>query len=242
MQRLGPLSLASVQSLRNEPASSFGGQGRNNLVERLRCLLDLRDAIDLSGTAVDVLEQIFSPDRWIDYEGDGADLARADLERLRVESLRLVDEDPNLAFVARRLRYRIATREPMGEETPEGTAVKIVTLWGAKGLTADHVFVVGLADEALPGKHQPDETGLTFAEHLDEQRRLLYVSLTRAKQTMIISRATRIRRGLVSASGLRHDGLGGYWLDLHASQFFNDLPDNALPDSIPGADWPGLTL
>ena len=46
------------------------------------------------------------------------------------------------------LRYRIATREPMGQGGVEG--IRIVTLWGAKGLTADFVYIIGLVDEALP--------------------------------------------------------------------------------------------
>ena len=80
-----------------------------------------------------------------------------------------------LRRVARVLRYQIATREPF---VAEGTAdVQVATLWGAKGVTADHVYVIGLCGEALPGERRPEYPG-TELEYFEEQRRLFYVSLT----------------------------------------------------------------
>lgn len=52
-----------------------------------------------------------------------------------------------LREVARRLRYQIATREPF---VPDQTAdLQVATLWGAKGVTAEHVYVLGLCDEVF---------------------------------------------------------------------------------------------
>lgn len=61
--------------------------------------------------------------------------------------------------------------------------VTFTTMHGAKGLTADTVFVLQAEDEVIPG----DATGA----YLDEARRLLYVSLTRARKKLVIGACTR---------------------------------------------------
>jgi len=61
--------------------------------------------------------------------------------------------------------------------------VTITTMHGAKGLSADIVFVLQAEDEALPG----GATGIAY----DEARRLLYVSLTRARKKLFIGACER---------------------------------------------------
>ena len=61
--------------------------------------------------------------------------------------------------------------------------VTITTMHGAKGLSADLVFVLQAEDEALPG----DAVGIAY----DEARRLLYVSLTRARKKLFIGACDR---------------------------------------------------
>lgn len=239
--RVGSLSVEKIRSLRDDPVTAFSGAGRGNLVARLHRLVDLLDAIDPDRLPDEVVRDVFDPERWIDYTGESAELAKADLSRLQTESLRLLEEDANLGVLATKLRYRIATREPLGEEHTNGHGIRIVTLWGAKGLTADYVYLLGLADEALPGEHDPDETGLTESEHLAEQRRLLYVSLTRAKRSLVISRAEKLRLGEVAALGLRRTSRRNVaWQYLTPCRFFNDLPADILPNSVSGESWRGL--
>src|SRR5207249_2294646 len=152
-----------------------------------------------------LVDYVLDPDRWVDYANGNSEVAREDIDRLRREAHKILDdeEDVTIGSLTNALRYRIATREPLGDPIDE-TAIRIVTLWGAKGLTAEYVYLVGLADEALPGPHDPESTGLTAAEHEDEQRRLLYVSLTRAKRSLVISRPEKIRVGQVRALGLAY--------------------------------------
>ena len=63
--------------------------------------------------------------------------------------------------------------------------VRIMTLHGAKGLEAENVVVAGVADQIIPGigRNDPEET----EQAREEQRRLLYVSVTRAKGELVIS-------------------------------------------------------
>ena len=105
-----------------------------------------------------------------------------------------------LKEVARRLRYQIATREPF---VPDETSdLQVATLWGAKGVTADHVYVIGLCKEAIPGIRHEAYPG-TDLEFREEQRRLFYVSITRSKKTLVLSRANSIARGQAKQLGLQ---------------------------------------
>jgi|GEM_PF-1806083 len=66
--------------------------------------------------------------------------------------------------------------EESSEKTEETCSIKFMTMHGAKGLDADIVFIPALEDELMPNKwYEP------------EQRRLLYVSMTRAKCRLTLS-------------------------------------------------------
>lgn len=67
-------------------------------------------------------------------------------------------------------------------------SVKLMTMHNAKGLEFDHVFAVGLEENLLP-----HVLSLESEHQLEEERRLLYVSITRAKQTVELTYA-RSRR------------------------------------------------
>jgi len=62
--------------------------------------------------------------------------------------------------------------------------VKLMTMHNAKGLEYDHVYVVGLEDGLLPHSRSIDES-----KNLEEERRLLYVAITRARKTLKLSYA-----------------------------------------------------
>ena len=70
-------------------------------------------------------------------------------------------------------------------------AVKLMTIHAAKGLEFACVFVVGLEENLFPGLMK-----LNSREDLDEERRLFYVAITRAKQKLFLTfAATRYRYG-----------------------------------------------
>jgi hypothetical protein len=56
-----------------------------------------------------------------------------------------------------RLRHQIATNEPLA--TGEPRDLQVATLWGAKGVTAEHVYILGVCREALPGQRRDEYPG-----------------------------------------------------------------------------------
>ena len=87
----------------------------------------------------------------------------------------------------------LALRED-GEEEGQRDAVTLTTMHGAKGLEFDNVFVVGLEEGLLPHLRSQTEraTDIPLGEHassLEEERRLFYVAVTRAKEKLYLCRA-----------------------------------------------------
>jgi DNA helicase-2/ATP-dependent DNA helicase PcrA len=74
-------------------------------------------------------------------------------------------------------------------------AVTMTTMHGAKGLEYEVVFIVGLEEGLMPHARTLDaratDVGGTWANDLEEERRLFYVSITRAKDKLYLCRAKR---------------------------------------------------
>lgn len=97
----------------------------------------------------------------------------------------LADHDPDLDLTGllRELAARAEARHP-----PTVQGITLASLHAAKGLEWDAVFLVGLADGTLPIQHVlgPDAT-VSDESALEEERRLLYVGVTRAREHLQLS-------------------------------------------------------
>ena len=82
------------------------------------------------------------------------------------------------------------------DDDGDDNRVTLMTVHASKGLEFRHVFVVGLEEELFPAA-----MAMGSARELEEERRLLYVAITRAKETCLLSyAASRYRNGKPTAS------------------------------------------
>ncbi len=83
------------------------------------------------------------------------------------------------------------------EEEDPGNVVTLSTLHGSKGLEFDVVFLVGLEEGLLPHSRTLDpRASETAPQDIEEERRLFYVGVTRARQLLVMLRArARMVRG-----------------------------------------------
>ena len=232
-----------IELLLQQPRTMARGAGGSNLWDRAERFKQLLDATDWAALEPqDFIASVFASQFWPSTDPEEARTAASDLEVLKVNALQCLSdidqEEPGLSReerlrkVVRQLRYSIATREPLTTGTK--AVLQITTLWGGKGLTADHVYVVGLCDEAIPGKRTDEYPG-TDADYDDEQRRLFYVSITRAKQTLFLSRAKRIKPGEAKRLNLPVSSTNWHYVDLGMSRFLRDIMA-FLPQGQPGED------
>ena len=95
------------------------------------------------------------------------------------------------------------------DEAAEGERVSIMTLHGAKGLEFETVYLPGWEEGLFPHQRSLDESGRAG---LEEERRLAYVGITRAKRRAKLYFATNRR-------------IHGLWQSTIPSRFLDDLPN-----------------
>ena len=94
----------------------------------------------------------------------------------------------------------------------EGEKINMMTMHGSKGLEFDVVFLPGWEEGLFPHQKSIEEKG---QNGLEEERRLAYVGITRAKHKALISFAM-------------NRFYQGNWIDSMASRFIDELPEKYL--------------
>ena len=103
--------------------------------------------------------------------------------QLAIEELVRIGEDVNASDVAKVIGA-IGTTRQADESVIDPSAINILSMHRAKGLGAHAVFVAAAEDEYIPGRADT-------AAKVDEERRLLYVSITRAREELFITYCNR---------------------------------------------------
>jgi len=98
------------------------------------------------------------------------------------------------------------------EEREAGDAVTLITMHSCKGLEFPHVYVVGLEEGLLPHARSKVEGTL------DEERRLFYVAITRAKRELMLSHCGARKKY-------------GQLTPCHPSSFLKELPEHLIEDA-----------
>lgn len=153
-----------------------------------------------------------------DYDSHLASIAKTDDElndrRANVEQLQGVMAEGDFETLSDFLtNSALATSLDSLSEDDEGK-VTLLTLHASKGLEYPQVFITGLEEGLLPHSRAIEDG----PEGLAEERRLLYVGITRAKDRLYITRAQRRR-------------LGQYANTTEPSRFLYDLPADLMEGS-----------
>ena len=98
------------------------------------------------------------------------------------------------------------------EANDDGEKITIMTMHGAKGLEFNNVFLPGWEEGVFPSQRSLDEGGLAS---LEEERRLAYVAITRAKKKCTIFHAANRR-------------IYGQWTSSIPSRFIEELPEEHI--------------
>ncbi len=98
------------------------------------------------------------------------------------------------------------------QDSSSGDFITLMTLHGAKGLEFDNVFLAGWEEGLFPSQRSMDENG---TKGLEEERRLAYVGITRARKRVFISYAASRR-------------IYGSWVSSIPSRFVDEIPDDLV--------------
>ena len=120
------------------------------------------------------------------------------------------DDERTIDTIIRKLVLLDMLEQQQEEENTN--KVNLMTLHAAKGLEFDFVYIMGLEEELLPHRNS------ILSETIEEERRLMYVGITRARRELTLTLASQ-RRG------------GGQMRVTSESRFLEELP-------IDHVDWP----
>ncbi len=147
-----------------------------------------------------ILEESGYTEMW---QKDRTAEAAGRLENLK-ELVRAMDEFPDLAAFLEHISLVMEASDASG-----GEKVSVMTLHAAKGLEFETVFLPGWEEGLFPHQRSLDESGRAG---LEEERRLAYVGVTRAKRRAKIYFATNRR-------------IHGLWQTTIPSRFLDELPE-----------------
>jgi len=168
----------------------------------------LREMVDRIGYWYYLLEEYKSDDKTAAWKYRNIELLAASIERW--------EKDPDtmdkglFAYLA---RVALVTRDDPDDDDGK---ISLLTIHSAKGLEFDVVFIPGCEEGILPHARSLEEGD----GDLEEERRLFYVALTRAKKRLFLSRCLRRKHRMQA-------------VDTAPSPFLAELPEEFLKSEDP---------
>ena len=182
-------ALKLIASGEESPIASRSSQALSNFIKMIDELIAKSEELSL----VDLLDLVLDKTGYKKYILEGADGEERweNIMELRTVAAEFRDLKPREGLVA--LLEEVALVSDVDELDEKVEAATLITLHQAKGLEFPVVFIVGMEEGVLPHfKSLPDP------EQMEEERRLCYVGITRAKEKVYLVYA--LRRSLMGSS------------------------------------------
>jgi DNA helicase-2/ATP-dependent DNA helicase PcrA len=194
-----PLAAAAAELVGD---GGLKGRVREGVGALLRLFVGLREALPRDGHVV-VLQALLDESGYMEmWRQDRSVEAPGRIENLK----ELVQAVADFETLAGFLDHVSLVME--NEQDAEADRISLMTLHAAKGLEFDTVFLPGWEEGTFPNQRSLDESG---NKALEEERRLAYVGITRARRRVVVSHA---------ANRLIY----GSWTSTVPSRFVDELP------------------
>lgn len=205
--RANGISMAkAAEALANDPDSKLRPQARKslkNLMDDFARWRSLVPTMEHGVLAETVLDESGYIAMWRDDKSPDAPTRVENLQEL-VEAMAAFE---NLAGFLEHIALVMENDAASDEDK-----VSLMTLHGSKGLEFNNVFLPGWEEGLFPSQRTMDESGM---KGLEEERRLAYVGITRAKERAHI---------MFVANRFMH----GRWLSAIPSRFVDELPEDEV--------------
>ena len=179
----------------NGPEPPFGSAARRSLTSFLVMLDELLE-VGKGGDVVHLISMVAERTGYKDFLLDSEDRGEdrwENIMELRSVAAEYRGLEPGESLTA--LLDGVALVSDTDELDGKANAVTLITLHQAKGLEYPVVFLVGMEEGLLPHRRSIDDP-----DQMEEERRLCYVGMTRAKQRLYLLRA--FRRNMMGSSNV----------------------------------------
>lgn len=210
------------QTWDTQPFLTFKGVANtlitNNLVvggkqDALKKFIHIFDELLPTDLASFVLDTLITKTQYLSYLKEAFDVEEAatKIENVKelVHAIRAMNDHTPTPLTSFLDDVALLQEQSM-QANQERDCIKLMTFHAAKGLEFDSIILTGLEEGILPSAHS-----LYEPERLEEERRLLYVGITRARERLLILHA-------------RYRYTFGQMTDQRSSRFLDEIPEDYM--------------
>ena len=165
-----------------DEVSGLRAAAKEKLKDFYRLLTDVLENLEHM-TVSEIFQEILNRTKYIDSIEDNKEDRVKNIEEL-MNSIREIEREYPGITLSEYLEF-ISLTSATDSMDDEENFVKLMTIHSSKGLEFDFVFIAGMEEGLFPG-----EASILNDEDLEEERRLCYVAITRAKKELRLSHAS----------------------------------------------------
>ena len=158
----------------------FKGSGAEKFVEVIEEMREQADTVQVS----ELLQQLLIETGYEQYVRESGEMERLDNVAELIRSIVALETEYGEMLTVSTFLQEISLNRDTEDEEEQKDRVKIMTTHIAKGLEFHTVFVVGLSEKIFPSGRALEER---LQKALEEERRLCYVAMTRAKEQLYLT-------------------------------------------------------